>query len=229
MPDWNALLRERLKSLSLPPSLRDEIVAELASHLEEAYEDFSRRGLSAWEAERLAFADLGDVEKLAKEIYRIKREGQKMSGISKTTRTTWLPGLAGLALLNLIWMALTRADIPPRLFELGFATVPVYLPLLISMPCIGALVAWLSLRAGGDCRARLIAALFSIAALPLVACAGVANGILIGKPIQSTPHLQPTAPAVMFLFLCGLVIQVLTLLAGTVPFLNARLREHAEE
>ena len=38
MPDWNLLISERIGTLALSPQVRDEIVAELATHLEELYQ-----------------------------------------------------------------------------------------------------------------------------------------------------------------------------------------------
>ena len=38
MPDWKKLVRERLSVLNLPPSAKNEVIAELAAHLEEIHE-----------------------------------------------------------------------------------------------------------------------------------------------------------------------------------------------
>ena len=39
MPDWKALVRGRIGSLDLPQAARDEVIAELAAHLEDIYEE----------------------------------------------------------------------------------------------------------------------------------------------------------------------------------------------
>jgi hypothetical protein len=38
MPDWNRLISERMGVLALSGEVRDEVVAELATHLEELYQ-----------------------------------------------------------------------------------------------------------------------------------------------------------------------------------------------
>jgi len=45
--DWQKRVRERLESCGLPPAIYEEVVSELAAHLEEAYEDARSRGLTA--------------------------------------------------------------------------------------------------------------------------------------------------------------------------------------
>jgi hypothetical protein len=46
MPDWNRLISERMGVLALSGEVRDEIVAELATHLEELYQASRARGAS---------------------------------------------------------------------------------------------------------------------------------------------------------------------------------------
>src|SRR5215510_14052728 len=54
MPNWNHIVREHLAVLRLPPEREIEIVEELALHMEAAYEDALRVGLSEAEAESRA-------------------------------------------------------------------------------------------------------------------------------------------------------------------------------
>src|SRR5499427_480191 len=54
MPNWNHIVREHLAALRLPPEREIEIVEEQALHLEAAYEDALRVGLSEAEAEARA-------------------------------------------------------------------------------------------------------------------------------------------------------------------------------
>lgn len=50
MPDWQELVRQRLAGLARDPAERDEIRAELAAHLEDAYEAMLRDGINNSEA-----------------------------------------------------------------------------------------------------------------------------------------------------------------------------------
>ena len=52
--DWKQLVRQRLCTLKLPHEVTEDVVAELAAHLQEAYETASASGLS--ETEATAFA-----------------------------------------------------------------------------------------------------------------------------------------------------------------------------
>src|SRR5215813_420844 len=54
MPNWNHIVREHLAALRLSPEREIEIVEELSLHLENAYEDALRVGLSEAEAEARA-------------------------------------------------------------------------------------------------------------------------------------------------------------------------------
>jgi hypothetical protein len=44
MPDWRRLISERMVVLALSGQVRDEVVAELATHLEELYQACRARG-----------------------------------------------------------------------------------------------------------------------------------------------------------------------------------------
>jgi hypothetical protein len=45
MPDWKALVLERMESLGLSRALEEEIVSELAGHLEDCYEELRTQGV----------------------------------------------------------------------------------------------------------------------------------------------------------------------------------------
>ena len=46
MPDWEALVSEQFAAISLEPEERGEVIAELAGHLEETFEQLRRQGLT---------------------------------------------------------------------------------------------------------------------------------------------------------------------------------------
>ena len=70
MLDWKKLARERLGSLPLDESKRDEIVEELAQQLEAAYQDELARGTNPIEAARRSVTQFQDWEELRGEIFR---------------------------------------------------------------------------------------------------------------------------------------------------------------
>jgi hypothetical protein len=146
------------------PGQTSEVVAELATHLEDSYEALRQQGLGEAEAIERALGEFGDSCQLARAICRAKRPE---AWINDRTKQLWLPGLASLAAANLLLMALTVTSLQPRLvFERstawfpGLALIAAYLPWVSSQPLFGALGAWLSHRAGGGRAARLCAGLF---------------------------------------------------------------------
>lgn len=71
MPEWNEEIRARLVHLRLAPTREDEIVEELAQHLEDIYEEKLGEGTSSEEAERAALEELNGG--LAQELRQTER------------------------------------------------------------------------------------------------------------------------------------------------------------
>jgi hypothetical protein len=74
MADWEALVSERLGALDVHRGQRPEIVAELASHLEDFYLEKCARGLSEPVAMELTLAQVLDWRALTQNIRLAKRE-----------------------------------------------------------------------------------------------------------------------------------------------------------
>ena len=72
MPDFQKLIRERLRGARLSPVREAEIVDELAQHLSDRYEALRAAGSSEAEASRLVVAEL-DQRDLARELQRIEQ------------------------------------------------------------------------------------------------------------------------------------------------------------
>jgi hypothetical protein len=68
MPDWEKLVSRRLAQLALDERERQEVVGELAGHLEEIYEDFRQKGASQDHAIRGALLQVENWNKLRQEI-----------------------------------------------------------------------------------------------------------------------------------------------------------------
>ena len=68
MHNWREHVRGHLPRLGLPPERENEIVAELALQLEQAYLEAIAAGLSQSEAEQRASAQFSDWRALAREI-----------------------------------------------------------------------------------------------------------------------------------------------------------------
>lgn len=66
MPDWREALRARLASADLDPSDEADVIDELAQHLDDRYRELRAAGLPSGECRRLALAELGDGDRLAR-------------------------------------------------------------------------------------------------------------------------------------------------------------------
>jgi putative ABC transport system permease protein len=73
MPDWKPHIRLRLASLRLSPTRENEIMDELAQHLDDRWRELLASGASEKEAIRLALAQLGDDDTLARNLAPLKQ------------------------------------------------------------------------------------------------------------------------------------------------------------
>jgi hypothetical protein len=110
-PDWTEQVRERL-ALPCP----EDVVCELASHLEEIYADACARGASDTEAVRIALEQVDDWQVLAGEIARTKFEEESMNNETRNNRakTVLLPAIAVLFGVGLMLLFIDRAAILQR-------------------------------------------------------------------------------------------------------------------
>ncbi len=74
MPEWKSDIRKRLASLKLEPARENEIVEELAGHLEDRYQEMLARGATHEEADLAARTELSDGQLLVRELNRIERQ-----------------------------------------------------------------------------------------------------------------------------------------------------------
>ena len=161
MPDWNNLIRERLGSLNLPSSAQEEVIRELASHMQDIYEGKIAEEVSEAHALELALKQVVHWRSLTKEIERAKSR----EGIMNTrSKQFWLPALLSLS-ASMIWlMAIEliaeKLHMPWRHANVAFMP---YVLWIITLPLIGAASGYLSYRAGS---ARL--ACFSAVTFPCV-------------------------------------------------------------
>lgn len=153
MPDWKAQVKSRLVGMGLPPSAEDEIVAELASHLEDSYEDQRTQGHNDSESEKRAMEST-QWRKLARQIRAIKSE----EGLMRNRKETlWLPTFANLLLLTLALQAMFFLGIHPQTAVAKHMWFSFPVPWLLVLPFSGAAGALLAKRAGAHPKERLLA------------------------------------------------------------------------
>lgn len=222
MPDWQKLVSERLHGLALDTAEREEVHAELASHLEEICEGLLRMGMPEDEAVRRTLSHVENWHDLRRKIQRSRREENNMSN---RVRQLWLPGFltlfTSMSLLVLLGFFGPQPPIfhPTDAYNVSFQlrgwsmiapVAVVYVPWLLALLLIGASGAYVSHRAGASRRVVFLPILFPI--LPYLVF------FLIGLPLIVTLN-QHIVHEIMFsaLFI-GLLAWVLfpaaALLAG---------------
>jgi len=160
MPDWHELVRQRLSGLALDAAEKQEVHAELASHLEESYESFRREGLSEQAGLNRTLAQVENWQDLRRKICAAKKEHFMQSRL----RQLWIPGFLTLILSMLFQFALQKEGFQPRIVSwVGPGTV--LLPWLVSLPFFGSLGAYISLKGGGSRGTALLATIFPVLAL----------------------------------------------------------------
>jgi len=116
MPDWRTRVREHLEACGLPPGKHEDVICELAVHLEETYEDARGRGLNDAAAVEITLAEVEDWKVLRERISCAKSGEDPMN---HRTKTLWLPGIAILFAAGLLLMLLDRAETVQRLIWIG--------------------------------------------------------------------------------------------------------------
>jgi hypothetical protein len=235
MPDWRKLVNEHLAALALEPYERAEVVEELATHLDETFLDLRRRGFSEEDAAKSCLSEVNDWPDLRRKIQSARRKEHIMS--NRITQF-WFPGIMTFVLSVAFFELLQRFRPNPWILAWGRPPIAViYIPWLLSLPLIGGIAAYLSLRAGGSRRAALSSIVFPV--LPFLAMflllqfpfyfsfqeiAGVAYPVSLIIDWRGVHHITTLA------FLSGLLGWVLVpgaaLLAGGLPihlFVSRRL------
>jgi hypothetical protein len=211
MPNWKSPLSSRLNLSRLSPQLRDEIIAELGSYLDDLYQHYCAQGLSDAKAEVLALNEINDARRLSQNIQRAKNGEDAMN---HRTKQLWLPGLINLTVAMLILMFEVRTDLNPHLYHTQFGSIPIYFPWLATLPFCGALAAYFSRRAGGDLWKRLATASFPASAY--LGCIALVFLVTRFTPDHSAP-LGVTAIVIA----TWALIPGAALLLGALPFLRA--------
>jgi lysylphosphatidylglycerol synthetase-like protein (DUF2156 family) len=213
MPDWKSLVRQRMKNLKLDTPEKEEVVVELSSHVEEAYENLCKEGLCKSEALRRSLEAI-NWQRLCSKIRSAKR---KEVFVNNRTRQFWVPALVTLAISEgVLLVASIVVGSHSRLLMSG--PKMVYLPWLVSLPLAAAAGACLSRRAGGQRKTLLAASLFPAAVGLCFICTGIAITLVTGVHIFANPQWLYASRALGV----GVVVPSAALLLGSLPFLRTQ-------
>ena len=214
MADWNKVVREGLSLVDLTPAEQKEVIAELAGHLEDLYEQCLRQGMRESEAVRLTTEEISNPAGLARTIRQAKhQEGNMQEGnMNDRTKHLWLPGLASLIAAAVLLMLEIRLGIRDWFIHLPLALTAIF-PWLVNMLLSGAVAAYLSRRGGGTRRARLTSALFPAGAFFLCFCL-----VFVARLSEADPFMTLSAFAIAA---CNWVlVPGVALALGALPFLG---------
>jgi len=112
MPDWHKMVGRKLENCGLSPAQHDDVIRELATHLEECYANACSEGSGDDAAVERALQEVQDWRDLAADICRAKPGEDSMS---YRTKAVLLPAIAILFAVGLLLLFLDRAPIFQRL------------------------------------------------------------------------------------------------------------------
>jgi hypothetical protein len=229
MRDWEALVGQQLAGLALEAEERCEVVAELAAHLEENFEELRGRGLAEEAAVERALAQVKDWRSLRRKIQKARSKEDVMTD---RVRQVWLPGFLTLFLSVILLMANEtigiKLGIEPLIVSahgsgLKAPLAVIYVPWLVSLLLIGAMGAYLALRAGASPRATLLSIMFPVLPQSIFLVIWIPLSLILGNHVSHN-----TMPSALLMGLVGwVVLPGVALLAGGLPVQILRARRRA--
>ncbi len=215
MPDWREIARQRLTPLALDAKRQEEIITEVADHLEDLCADLVRQGKSETKAVQLALSTVADWDELRLEIHLAAHEEVIMN---YRVKTLWLPGACTITLSGILLRLLQIPSLPaPRVFWPWHSSeLVIYSWWLVCLPVIGAIGAYWSRHAGGKLLERALAA--SLPALGMVCLPLLLSPFVLVFDLARY-HRSELVPIAVLLLGWG-VLPEAALLLGALPFLR---------
>jgi len=212
MHDWQKAIGEKLAGQHMSRSQREDLVAELAGHLEDLHAQLLASGVSEPEASAKCLKQLTDVQQIA-----AKRSQLWEDAMNQRSRTFWLPGLVTLTLASVSLMVMQLfAFSRPRVYWVDGVNVEVGVFWLLSLVPCGALGAYMSCRAGGTRWNSILASWFPSLTMLGVFCVVLPIAIFIERNTYVIHHLRPFALAL----LAWTVVPAVPSLLGALPVLG---------
>src|SRR5580700_1881036 len=215
MPDWEALVGERLADSSLAPEERREVIAELAGHLEETFEQLRGQGLSEGAAIERAFSQVKNWRSLRRKIQKARMKEDVMTD---RVKQIWLPGFLTLFLSMMLLMLIQFFGPQPLIvsrsgWRMTAPVAVIYVPWLLSLLLIGAMGAYLAGRAGASPRATLLSILFPALPYSIFFVLWIPVSLILDDHIGHNTMRS----ALLIGFVAWVVLPGVALLAGGLP------------
>ncbi len=164
MRDWQALVENWLAGLALEPEEKTEVIAEVAAHLEETFQELRQQGLAEEAAVSRTLLQVSDWDDLRRRIQTARKTEDVMTN---RVKQWWLPGFVALFISVMLLRANEFIGIEPLIvsahgLQLSAPAAVIYVPWLLLLIPIGAMAAYLAGRAGGSRRAMFLATVFPV-------------------------------------------------------------------
>lgn len=128
MPDWQTIVLRKLGRVRLSPPTRQEVIEELAAHMEDSYEAELSRGAKVAAAEIATLNAAGDWSHLRRAI-----SGTREDYMSRS-RTLWLPGLASLVIGMVVQASLARFGPRPAVWMFSNTALIIQWWWIVTLP-----------------------------------------------------------------------------------------------
>jgi hypothetical protein len=203
-----------MSALRLPPDSQEDIVTELAAHLEDGYQDELNRGITQSEACKRVLSSI-QWNKLARGIRRATLKEQSMNN---RTRILWLPAMVNLTTAAGLLAILQGLGVHPLMVQVGHLPVAFHIPWLLTLPLSAAAASFMARRAQAPPAVRILAGL-APSLVWLAAFVAMALEFELDR-WQFPTGLPLERNYFLFSAFAWAVLPAVPLLLGTLPFLR---------
>ena len=154
MPDWRKLVRDQMPLREMAQRTREEVISEIAAHLEDASEDSSLLD-SFGERTSPEFLNV-HWKNLGRAMECAKREEEIMNDRS---RSLWLPAFINIVVAASLLIIFDIIYPHPVILRISNLKLVIPILWLLTLPICGATGALLACRAHGSAAIRMIAGL----------------------------------------------------------------------
>lgn len=215
MPDWRKVVEGRMTNLQLPAEIREEVLDEVANHLEDRYDRLLSSGVNEGEADRRTLECIENWNTLQTGI--LQERGGIMSTFGKQFT---LPSALALGVAMISLALEMRFGPRPAVWFLSYpGAFVIYKIWPVALLLTGGFSAWVSMRAGAGRGRRLLAA-----SSPALYMMGVMFLVVVTVVSMNLIGRLPSQPIYSRAFLVALAnwvaVPMIALLLGALPFLQ---------